>query len=95
MNGRDYLALVHRLDCVVHQGCVGVRYPCAEAHHLESVRGIHSDFAAVPLCKDCHDLLHQMHRRPFYLLYGLDDVKLMAWTMQEVVRYLTSPAGQR
>lgn len=83
-----WLALVHRLPCVVCLNLYGRRTPCAEAHHIEFVRGDHSDFATVPLCKDCHDGLHQARRRAFYLAHKLDDVKLLAWTNSEVERLL-------
>ena len=90
MTGEQYLALIHRCDCVVHLNRRGVRVRCAEAHHIESVRGPHSSFATAPLCKECHDLLHAMRRRPFYLLYDLDDIKLLAWTAMEVCRILAA-----
>ncbi len=82
--GKRHLARIHTLLCVVCRHVHGRLTPCEEAHHVESVRDEHSDFATVPLCKPCHDLLHQMHRRPFYSLHNLDDVKLLAWTIQQL-----------
>jgi hypothetical protein len=81
-----YLARVHELPCVVCLNCKGLSVRCAEAHHVEAYRGDHSDFATVPLCKDCHDLLHQLHRKPFYSLYNIDDIKLLAWTNLEMAK---------
>lgn len=83
-----WLALVHRLPCVVCLNCYAQRVPAEEAHHLEFVRGLHSDFATVPLCKGCHDGLHQARRRAFYLTHKLDDVKLLAWTNRAIEHLL-------
>ena len=88
MNDRQHLALIHRCDCVVCLHCKGIRVPCVEAHHVEAYRGEHSAYATCPLCKDCHDLLHRMHRKAFYLLHNIDDIKLLAWTAMEIIRLL-------
>jgi hypothetical protein len=82
--GKRYLALVHRLNCVVCQHRHGKKVRASEAHHVEAYRGDHSAFAVAPLCGECHDLLHRMRRRPFYLLHNLDDIKLLAWTAEAV-----------
>jgi hypothetical protein len=83
--GKRHLSLIHELMCVIcarrHER---LRY-CREAHHLEFDRDEHSDFAVVPLCKECHDLLHGMRRRAFYKFYRVDDIKLLAWTMQQIM----------
>ena len=86
--GKRWLSLIHRLPCVVCLNAYGLRKPCEEAHHIEHVRGEHSDFATVPLCKSCHDGLHVARRRAFYTAHKLDDVKLLAWTAREVERAL-------
>jgi hypothetical protein len=91
---KRYLALIHLLPCVVHLNCYGQQRNADEAHHLESVRGDHSDFATVPLCKSCHDELHASRRRAFYLAHKLDDVKLLAWTAQALENVLWT-AGKR
>ena len=85
MTPRQYLAHVHTLNCVICENCYGKNRPAKEAHHLESYRGDHSDFATVPLCKPCHDLLHQMHRKAFYSAHNVDDVKLLAWTIRQLM----------
>ena len=87
MNGREYLSLLHELNCIICLNCYGQNRPAVEAHHIESVRGTHSDFAAIPLCKKCHDGLHGAHRRPFYLAHKLDDVKLLAWTIEQAINH--------
>lgn len=53
-----------------------------EAHHLEAYRGDHSDFATIPMCKECHTHLHKIHRRAFYTAHKLDDITLLAWTIK-------------
>lgn len=91
---KRYLGLIHRLPCVVCLNCYGQHKNAEEAHHLESVRGPHSDFATVPLCQACHTELHGSRRRPFYLAHKLDDVKLLAWTAEQIEKLLWT-TGQR
>ena len=91
---KRYLGLIHLLPCVVHRHCYGQIVKSDEAHHIEHVRGEHSDFATVPLCKACHDELHQSRRRAFYLAHKLDDVKLLAWTAQELEALLWGTGKQ-
>jgi len=79
---KRHLATIHTLPCVVHLKCYGRRVRADEAHHLEFVRGEHSAFATVPACKSCHDELHKLRRRAFYRAHKLDDVKLLAWTIE-------------
>ena len=85
MNAREYLAHVHTLNCVVCLNCYGKNRPANEAHHVEHVRDAHSDFAAVPLCFTCHRSLHKSRRRGFYLAHKLSDVKLLAWTIKQLM----------
>ena len=87
MNGREYLSLLHELNCVVCLNCYGKNRPATEAHHIESVRGDHSDFAAVPLCRDCHVELHAASRRAFNLRHKVDEIKLLAWTVELVINH--------
>lgn len=82
--GGRYLALIHTLPCIVCLRCYGRVVKADEAHHLEFVRGEHSDHASIPACKSCHDELHESRRRPFYLAHKLSDVKLLAWTAELV-----------
>lgn len=91
---KRYLSLIHRLPCVVCLNAYGKQRNAEEAHHLESVRGEHSDFATVPLCKQCHAELHDSRRRAFYLAHKLDDVKMLAWTAEQIEKLLWT-TGQR
>ena len=79
---KRHLALLHTLPCVICANCYGTSKRAEEAHHLEFVRGEHSTFVTIPLCKICHDSIHHLRRRPFYLAHKLSDLKLMAWTVQ-------------
>lgn len=81
-SGKRHLARIHTLRCVVHLNCYGQNVNATEAHHIEFDRGDHSDFATVPVCKSCHDELHEKRRRAFYLSHKLTDVKLLAWTIK-------------
>lgn len=82
---RRYLALLHTLPCVVCLNCYGRTVLAQEAHHLEHVRGRHSSFACIPLCKSCHDSLHHERRRAFHLAHKTDDLKLLSWTVRLLV----------
>jgi hypothetical protein len=84
--GKRHLAMIHTLPCVIHFNCYAQMRNAEEAHHLEFVRGEHSDFATIPVCKGCHEELHEMRRRAFYRAHKLDDVKLLAWTIELVQR---------
>ena len=88
--GKRHFALLHTLPCVVHLNRYDQRVPAQEAHHLEVVRGEHSTFAIIPLCRQCHLELHESRRRAFYLAHKLSDVKLMAWGVQLIEEALTN-----
>jgi len=85
---KRWLAMIHRLPCVVCWYCYGNRSMRVESHHLEHVRGEHSDFATVPLCDSCHDEMHESRRRAFYRAHKLDDVKLLAYTNMQIEELL-------
>ena len=80
---REHLARIHELNCVVCRFWYGKYRPCAECHHLEFVRGEHSGYAQIPLCKTCHDQMHKDRRRAFYRAHkGMSDVSLLAYTIK-------------
>ena len=83
---KRHLERIHQLRCVVCLNRHDRSRPCVEAHHVEAYRGEHSDFATVPLCRPCHQLLHEMHRKSFCALYHTDDVMMLAWTIRELMR---------
>lgn len=92
---KRYLGLIHRLPCVICLNAYGKHRNADEAHHLEYVRGEHSDFATIPVCGSCHDELHEMRRRAFYRSHKLDDVKLLAWTAMALEGLLWSVGNKR
>ena len=85
---KRWLRLIHQLPCVICLNAYGRCVNAVESHHLEFVRGEHSDFAVVPVCASCHDELHESRRRTFYRAHKLDDVKLLAFTNREIERLL-------
>ena len=91
---KRYLGLIHRLPCVVCLNCYGWNRNAHEAHHIEFVRGEHSDFATIPLCGSCHADLHKDRRRAFYRAHKLDDVKLLAWTAEQLAKLLWETGGK-
>ena len=52
------------------------------AHHLESIRDAHSDYAAIPLCDWHHKELHSLSRRGFEARYQLTPIDLLALTIK-------------
>lgn len=83
LDTKAHLSELHELPCVVH------RYVYAKpqetetvAHHLESIRDVNSDYAAVSLCDDCHKQLHSMSRRGFERFTKLSEIDLLALTIR-------------
>lgn len=84
MSGADHLARVHGLPCIVCRQ-MGLPDTPGEAHHIESIRGMVSDYAVAPLCKEHHrgaTGVHGLHRRTFEMRYKLCDVRMLAATFQ-------------
>ena len=80
---REHLARIHTLNCAVCRFWYGKYRPATDAHHVEYARAEHSDYATVPLCRDCHDQLHQQRRRSFFRQHkGMSDVSLLAYTIK-------------
>ena len=85
VTARDYLSLIHKLPCVVHFFKTNEKRPCDEAHHV--IGG--DPWSCVPLCRDCHQGakgLHGLHRRPFYALWKIDELWLVARTVELVMK---------
>ena len=83
MSAKDHLKRIHGLHCVVCLFWKDIYRHAEEAHHLEFVRGDHSDYATVPLCIGCHSALHSNRRRLFYGQHkGMSDVSLLAYTIK-------------
>ena len=83
MSASSHLSSIHECNCVVCIFWHGKKRNCDEAHHLEWDRGPWSAWATIPLCKSCHDEMHQDRRRAFYRQHkGMSDVSLLARTIE-------------
>jgi hypothetical protein len=85
VNKVEYIEAIHGLPCVVCFLQTGQRRYGVEAHHLESDRDDLSDWLEVPLCHEHHqgpNGVHGLHRRAFYTRYKLDDLALIAATIE-------------
>lgn len=81
-----YLALVHRLHCVVCRHLGLEQSTPTVAHHVESVRDSLSDYAVVAICDAHHRELHHVSRRGFEVRYKLSPIDLLAMTIKEYFR---------
>jgi len=91
MNTNDWKELVAGLPCVATFLTQGKRVYGCEVHHLESVRDNLSEWLVVPLTPEMHrgpNGLHGLSRRGFYTRYKLDDLALMAGTIQLALQTL-------
>lgn len=78
-----HLSDLHSLPCVVHMYLHDKPQESETVvHHLESVRDVNSDYAAIPICDDCHKMLHSMSRRGFERFTKLSDLDLLALTIR-------------
>lgn len=84
MSARSYLARIHALPCVVCRHVGLSQGTPTVAHHVESVRDEHSDYATVALCDSCHKTLHSLSRRGFEMRFKLTDIDLIALTIREL-----------
>lgn len=80
-----HLERIHSIPCVVcvHMG-MAPTWP-TEAHHLESIRDGHSDYAAVSLCTEHHrgkTGVHGLSRSGFEARYKLTPIDLLALTIK-------------
>ena len=78
----NHLARLRELPCVVHYLMyMGQKVPSGPPHHLEFIRDDMTDYAAVPLCVDCHSTLHRLSRRGFERQTKLTPIDLLAGTV--------------
>jgi hypothetical protein len=64
----DYLDYIKSHKCIVSNAHGGPTHP----HHLTRVGAGGSDYGAIPLCAECHDLAHTTGDRTFGDKYGID-----------------------
>lgn len=89
MNKERYLDRVRGLPCVICLHKMGQKTYASEAHHVESNRDEHSDYAVAALCREHHrgpTGVHGMSRRSFEMLWKLSPVDLIALTVREYMK---------
>lgn len=80
---------IHELPCVLHWKKMGQLVYGVEAHHVGQASD-RNDFATVPLCCDCHrgpTGVHGLHRRGFETMWKVNDVMLLAWTNEALMKF--------
>ena len=85
MNVREYVAKVHRCDCVVCWFKLGARTPMQEGHHVIPS----DDWSMVPLCRLHHQGptgVHGLRRRGFESFWKVNDLWLLARTAELVAK---------
>jgi hypothetical protein len=60
---------------------MGQRVNSGPPHHLEFVRDEMADYAAIPICVECHANLHRLSRRGFERQTKLTPIDLLAGTI--------------
>lgn len=89
MNKDRYLDRIRGLPCVVCLHVLGQKTYGCSAHHVESIRDSHSDYAVASLCYEHHQGqtgVHGLSRRQFQTMYKLSDVDLIALTIREYTK---------
>lgn len=79
---------VAQLPCLICWYKLGVLTKPVSVHHITVPA---DDFATAPLCHEHHQGVtgvHGMHRRPFYALWKLDDIGLLALTNRAIAEGL-------
>ena len=81
MNPKQHKERIHELCCVACFLLLHKYVTPVQSHHPESVRDDLSEFSLVPLCFECHSLLHQMRRRGWERMTKLTPIDLLAGTI--------------
>ena len=90
MSGKDHLARVHQIPCVVCELMSIAQKTRTEAHHPEHIRDDSSHYCAIALCVEHHtgaNGVHGLSRRAFADRYQLSDTKLIALTIKGLERH--------
>jgi hypothetical protein len=89
--GKRYMAKVARVPCVLCEH-LGLGETPAVVHHLKFGTGAcdqQSDFLTIALCPEHHVGrlgIHQLKARGFWRQYNLDELDLLAMTIERVMR---------
>jgi hypothetical protein len=87
MTAKAWKNKVAALGCILcrHQG---LGETPATLHHVREGQGMSqraSDWLVIPLCKEHHQGKSGIHGGQFYQLYRLDEMDLLAWTLEEAL----------
>lgn len=91
ISGKDWIRRIKEHGCILCHH-LGLGQTPADAHHVREGQGMSQrapDHLAIPLCKEHHQGssgLHGLGTRGFYQRYRLDELDLLAMTIQEVGR---------
>ena len=88
MNVHDWKARVAELGCIL---CIHLEWgeTPASLHHVREGQGMKqrsSDWMVVPLCKEHHQGDTGIHGHQFYHLWKLDEMDLLAMTIERATR---------
>lgn len=87
MSAKTWKAQVANLGCILCRHLDLGETP-ATLHHVREGQGMSqrsSDFLVVPLCKEHHQGKTGVHGAEFYRRFKLDELDLLAMTIQELV----------
>jgi hypothetical protein len=81
---KEYMGRVASLGCMVCRHMGWGQTP-AQLHHVREGQGMaqrSSNWLVVPLCQEHHTGAHGIHGHDFYLRYRLDEMDLLAMTLE-------------
>ena len=93
MNAADWKAHVADGGCILCLKLIGAHVP-ANLHHPREGEGLGqraSDFLSIALCKEHHQGnggWHHLGKRGFYMRYLLDELDLLALTIEHALKRL-------
>lgn len=85
----DYMERVAGLPCVLCWKRLGVETYGVEVHHAGDATD-RNDFAVIPVCVEHHrgpTGVHGLHRRGFETMWKVNDVLLLAWTNEALLKF--------
>lgn len=91
MNVSDWKSRIADLGCVLCWHLTGRPSP-ATLHHVREGQGLSQrapDWLVIPLCCECHqgkNGLHGLGTRGFYQRYKLDELDLLALTLERMAK---------
>jgi len=86
MTGKRWKTTVASLGCVLCRH-LGLGDTPANLHHVREGQGMSqrsSDWLVIPLCKEHHQGKTGIHGGKFYLLWKMDEMDLLALTLEAV-----------